>query len=60
MVPDLKSDPRGDLGRAPVGPPGITSIYIYIYRLRPVNSMHLDRKKGSPRCAVKLSFRKFI
>ena len=29
-------------------------------RLRPVNSMHLARKKGSPRCAVKLSFRKFI
>ena len=26
-------------------------------RLRPVNSMHLDRKKGSPRCAVKLSLR---
>ena len=29
-------------------------------RLRPVNSMHLARKKGSPRCAVKLSFKKFI
>ena len=29
-------------------------------RLRPVNSMHLARKKGSPRCAVKLLFREFI
>ena len=29
-------------------------------RLRPVNSMHLEMKKGSPRCAVKLLFRNFI
>ena len=29
-------------------------------RLRPVNSMYLSRKKGSSRCAVKLSFRDFI
>ena len=29
-------------------------------RLRPVSSVHLARKKGSPRCAVKLPFRKFI
>ena len=29
-------------------------------RLRPVNSMQLARKKGSPRCAVKLLFRRFI
>ena len=29
-------------------------------RLRPVNSMHLARKKGSPRCVLKLSFREFI
>ena len=29
-------------------------------RLRPVNSMCLTRKKGSPRCAVKLSLRKFM
>ena len=29
-------------------------------RLRPVSSMHLERKKGSPRCAVMLLFRKFI
>ena len=28
--------------------------------LRPVNSMHVARKKGSPRCSVKLSFREFI
>ena len=29
-------------------------------RLRPVNSMHLARKKGGLRCAVKLQFREFI
>ena len=29
-------------------------------RLRPVNSLHLARKKGGPRCAVKLSYREFI
>ena len=29
-------------------------------RLRRFNSMHLARKKGSPRCAMKLSFREFI
>ena len=29
-------------------------------RLGPVNSMHLERKKGSPRCAVKLLCREFI
>ena len=29
-------------------------------RLRPVNSLHQARKKGSPRYAVKLSFRKII
>ena len=29
-------------------------------RLRPVNSMHLPKKKGSLRCALKLSFREFI
>ena len=29
-------------------------------RLRPVNGMHLAMKKGSPRCAVKLSCREFI
>ena len=29
-------------------------------RMRPANSVHLARKKGSPRCAVKLMFRKFI
>ena len=29
-------------------------------RLRPVNSLHLARKKCSPKYAVKLSFRMFI
>ena len=29
-------------------------------RLSPFNSMHLERKKGSTRCAVKLLFRKLI
>ena len=29
-------------------------------RLRPVNSMHLARKKGSPRCVLKLLFIEFI
>ena len=31
-----------------------------VIRLRPVDGMHLARKKGSPRCAVKLSCREFI
>ena len=29
-------------------------------RLRPVNSMHLAKMKGSPRCAMQLLFTKFI
>ena len=29
-------------------------------RLRPVNSIYLARMRGSPRCAVKLTFRDFI
>ena len=33
---------------------------VVMCRLRPVDSMHLARKKGSPRCAVKRSCRELV